>query len=328
MSGPLLFPFHDYWWFYGGFVIFVLVMLALDLGVFHRKAHTVGFREAATWSAVWISLGLLFNLGLWWYARGQFGVAIGDRVALEFLTGWLIEYSLSVDNVFVIALILTYFAIPPGLQHRVLFYGILGALVFRALFIAVGSVLMQYHWVVVGAGVFLVFTGLKMAWAGEQKPDPARNPVLRLLRRLLPVSPDLQGQAFLVRKEGILHATPLLVALVMVEMSDIVFAIDSVPAIYAITSEPLLVFTSNIFAILGLRSLYFLLAGVMDRFWALKYALAAILVFVGLKMTWLNGIYGPKIPILWSLAVIGACLAAGAMLSLLWRRGSEPQDPA
>lgn len=327
MDGARLFPFAEYWWFYGGFLLFVLGVLALDLGVFHRQAHVVKIKEAATWSVVWITLALTFNVLLWQYASGQFGSEVGRQVGLEFLTGYLIEKALSVDNVFIFALVFSFFAIPAQLQHRVLFYGILGALIFRALFIAAGSVLMEYQWIVWLAGGFLIITGIKMAFAGETKLEPERNPVMRLLKRLMPVTPTLEGQAFFVRKTGILHATPLFIALVFVELSDIIFAIDSVPAIFAITKEPLIVFTSNVFAILGLRALYFLLAGIMDRFWALKFGLAAILVFVGVKMLGevIPGFHNlldekGKFPVAWSLSIIGGVLALSAAVSLRFPR--------
>jgi tellurite resistance protein TerC len=318
---PVLMPFVDWWWLYGTFTLGVLALLALDLGVFHRQAHEVRFREALTWSVVWVALAGAFNLWLWWYASQRFGAETGGRLGLEFLAGYLIEKALSVDNVFVFALVFTAFAIPPALQHRVLFYGILGALVFRALFIAAGSALMDYRWVVVAAGVFLVLTGIKMMVMGGKPADPRASPALRVLRRFLPVSDRLDGQRFLVREggSGRLMATPLLAALAVIEVADVVFAIDSVPAIFAITREPLIVFTSNVFAILGLRAMFFLLAGVMDRFWALVYALGAILVFVGLKMAWLNQAFGGKFPIWWSLGIIAALLVAGVAVSLLRR---------
>jgi len=324
-----MFPFAEYWWLYAAFTGGVLVLLALDLGVFHRDAHEVGFREAATWSAVWVSLALAFAVGLYRYTLWRLpqdprvaGVAGFDaeatawRLTLEYLTGFLVEKTLSIDNVFVFVLIFGYFAIPPKYQHQVLFYGILGALVFRAFFIALGSVLVQFHWVLWLFGAFLVFTGLKMLFAPEKGLDPDRNPVIRLFRRLVPITPRLHGQRFFVREAGVLAATPLLVALLFVEITDIIFAVDSVPAIYALTSEPLIVFTSNIFAILGLRALYFLLGGVVTRFHMLKHALALVLIFVGLKMAWLNDLYGGKFPIGASLAIIGALIAGGIVLSL------------
>ncbi len=313
----LLFPFAAYWPFYAGFTALVLLLLAVDLGVFHRQAHAVGFRESLVWSIVWVSLALAFNYGFYLYAVQQHGADVGARVALEFLTGYVVEKSLAVDNIFVFLLVFSYFAIPLQYQHRILFYGIIGALVFRAIFIALGSVLMQYQWVVWVFGGFLLLTGAKMLLAPDRQMDPGRNPALRLFRRMMPVTPDLHGQSFVVRLGGRWHATPLLVALVFLEMSDIIFAVDSVPAIFALTREPLIVFTSNVFAILGLRAMYFLLAGAVDRFYLLKYALALILVFVGLKMVWLNEWFGGKFPIEWSLGIIGLLLSFAMIGSLL-----------
>jgi tellurite resistance protein TerC len=334
---PTLFPFTDYWWFYALFTLGVLALLALDLGVFHREAHEVRFTEALTWSVVWVGLALAFAWGFWQYAQWKFpqdprllaagvtaveAAALADRAGLEFLTGFVIEKSLSVDNIFVFVLVFGYFAIPPKYQHRVLFFGILGALLFRVVFIALGSVLLQWQWVIWLFGAFLVLTGLKIIFVPEKPLDPERNPVIRLLRRLLPVTSGLRGDRFLLRENGLLHATPLLVALVFIEVSDIVFAIDSVPAIFALTREPLIVFTSNVFAILGLRALFFLLAGAMHRFRYLKYGLGLILVFVGLKMAWLNDAFGGKFPVAWSLGIIGAILAAAMTVSWLCSRSS------
>lgn len=312
----LLFPFAEYWWFYAGFTVFVLALLAVDLGVFHRSPHSVSFRESLTWSAIWIALALAFNYGFFLYASAQHGPELGRQFGLEFLTGYIVEKSLAVDNIFVFVLVFSYFAIPPKYQHRVLFFGILGALVFRAAFIAVGAALMQYHLVVILFGVFLILTGVKMLVMPERDLEPDKNPVVRLLRRFMPVTPALHDQRFLVRLKGRMHATPLFVALVMLEVSDIIFAVDSVPAIFAVTREPLIVFTSNVFAILGLRSMYFLLAGAVERFHLLKYGLALILVFVGVKMVWLNNLFDGKFPITWSLGVIGALLAASIGASL------------
>jgi tellurite resistance protein TerC len=328
-----LFPFSEYWWFYIGFVGLVLLLLALDLGVFHRKAHTVSFREAAIWTAVWITLALLFNLLLYQYALWKFPhdtrlmavpgfdpQAAAWRVSLEYLTGYLIEKALSVDNIFVFVMVFRYFAIPAKYQHRVLFYGILGALVFRAIFVALGAALMKYHWVVLAFGVFLIFTGFKIFFAKQNAVDPEKNLLLRLLRRVLPVTHELRGPDFFTRVHDRLYATPLLVGLVFLEGTDIVFAVDSVPAIFAITSEPLIVFTSNIFAVLGLRALYFMLAGAVDKFHLLQYGLGVVLIFVGLKMVWLNDLYGGKFPITVSLGVIALVLAMSVALSLLFPR--------
>jgi tellurite resistance protein TerC len=332
MPAYSLFPFAEYWWFYALFTGAVLGLLALDLGVFHRDAHEVRFKEAATWSVVWISLALLFCFALWQYADWKFpqdprllaagmtaaeASQLADRTALEFLTGFVIEKSLSVDNIFVFVVVFSYFAIPAKYQHRVLFYGILGALVFRIIFISLGAALMQFHWVIWVFGAFLILTGIKILFAPEKPIEPDKNPIIRLLRRAVPVTPALEGDKFLLRKSGVWHATPLFVALVFIELSDIVFAVDSVPAIFAITKEPLIVFTSNVFAILGLRALYFLLAGVMHKFWALKYGLGVILVFVGLKMIWLNDAFGGKFPVTWSLGIIAGILAAAVAASLM-----------
>jgi tellurite resistance protein TerC len=326
MNPITLFPFADYWWFYGLFTLFVLALLALDLGVFHRKAHAVGVKEAFIWTTVWVSLALAFCAGLYYYAQWKFPLdprligldhaALARQTGLEFLAGYVIEASLSVDNIFVFVVVLGYFAIPPQYQHRVLFYGILGALFFRAIFISLGAVLMQFHWVIYLFGGFLILTGIKILFAPEKPIEPDKNPVLRLLRRLMPVTTELHGNKFLVRANGLWHATPLLVCLVFIEVSDIVFAVDSVPAIFALTREPLIVFTSNAFAILGLRSLYFLLAGVMHKFRFLKYGLGLVLTFVGLKMVWLNEAFGGKFPIAWSLGIIGALLATSIAASL------------
>lgn len=335
-----LFPFADYWWFYVGFTAFVLLLLALDLGVFHRQAHEVSFREAATWSVVWVALALLFNFLLYQYALWKFPqdprlLAIPGfdpsgaawRVSLEFLTGYIVEKSLSVDNIFVFVLVFGYFAIPAKYQHRVLFYGIVGALIFRAIFIALGSALMQYHWVVVLFGAFLTFTGIKMMFAPEKGVEPDKNLLIRLFRRFVPTTSELHGQRFFVRSDGVLRATPLFVSLLFLEATDIIFAVDSVPAIFALTSEPLVVFTSNIFAILGLRALYFMLAGAIDKFHLLKYGLAVVLIFVGLKMVWLNDLFGGKFPISLSLGIIGAVIAASVVFSLMFPKAHpEAED--
>lgn len=296
------------WWLWTGFIVFVLAMLALDLGVFHRKAHEVRFKEALGWSVVWVSLALLFNVGVWqWF---------GPTKGLEFLTGYLIEKALSVDNIFVFVVLFNFFGVPAAYQHRVLYWGILGALLFRALFIALGAFLLQFHWVMYVFGAFLVVTGLKIIFGPDKPVDPADNVVLKALKRWLPLTHDLHGPHLFARENGRLLGTPLLLALVFIEVSDVVFAIDSVPAIFAITREPLIVFTSNICAILGLRALFFLLAGAVGKFHLLKYGLGLVLVFVGLKMAWLNGAFGGKFPIAWSLGIIAALLAASIGLSL------------
>lgn len=344
----ILFPFADYWWLYAGFTVFVLAMLALDLGVFHRDAHEVSFKEASAWSVVWVVLALLFNVVFWFYASWRLpqvdpltiqaaGFASAEVAArdlsLQFLTGYVVEKSLSIDNIFVIVMIFSYFAIPAKYQHRVLFYGIIGALIFRAIFIALGSWLMAINWVVWIAGAFLVFTGIKMIFAPEKGLEPEKNPVMRLMRKFVPITSDYDGQKFFTRLPkpnppasagGPWHATPLFVALVFVEFTDVVFAIDSVPAIFALTKEPLIVFTSNIFAILGLRALYFLLAGLADKFHLLKFGLGIVLIFVGLKMVWLNDAFGGKFPITWSLGIIGGVIGLSVILSLCFPKRPLP----
>lgn len=335
MIDVLLFPFAEYWWFYAGFTVFVLVVLALDLGVFHREAHEVSAREAATWSVVWVVLALVFNYCFYRYAlwhlpqvpalAGMDHAQLAKDSGLEFLAGYVVEKALAVDNVFVFVAVFSYFAIPARLQHRVLFYGILGALVFRALFISIGSVLMQYHWIVVIFGAFLIITGIKILFLPEKPIEPERNPLIRLVRRFVPIWPKIEGDSFWLRRDGVLYATPLLVALVFIEFSDIIFAIDSVPAIFALTNEPLIVFTSNIFAILGLRAMYFLLASAVQYFQYLKYGLGIILVFVGLKMVWLNQAFDGKFPITWSLAIIGTLLAVSMVVSVAARRDGRAE---
>jgi tellurite resistance protein TerC len=314
----MLFPFAEYWTWYLAFTVGVLVVLAIDLGIFHRQAHVVSFRESVAWSVVWISLALVFNYGLYQYALTQFPPEVAERVGLEFLTGYLVEKSLAVDNIFVFVLVFSYFAVPLQYQHRVLFYGIIGALVFRAIFIALGSVLMQYSAVVLAFGIILIVSGLKMMFKPNEQVDPDKNPMIRLFRRFMPVTKDLHGQSFFVKLGNVWHATPLFIALLFLELSDIIFAVDSVPAIFAITAEPFLVFTSNVCAILGLRAMYFMLAGAVERFHLLHYGLALILIFVGLKMVWLNDAFGGKFPIEWSLGIIAALLATATLASLVF----------
>jgi tellurite resistance protein TerC len=326
----ILFPFYDYWWFYAGFTTFVLVVLALDLGVFHKKAHEVGFKEASIWTTVWISLALVFNYLFYLYAQYRFSTherytsiigfdpeAQAKSSALEFLTGFVVEKSLAIDNIFVFAVVFAYFRIPKMYQHRVLFWGILGALVFRGIFIAMGSVLMQYHWLVIFFGSLLILTGFKMYFAGTKPQDLENNFMVRQLKKVFRVHPQVEGQKFFFKKDGRTYVTPLFLALVFLELSDIIFAVDSVPAIFALTKEPLIVFTSNIFAILGLRSMYFMLAGVMDRFIYIKYGLASVLVFVGLKMVWLNDAFGGKFPVNWSLGIIALLIGSSIVASII-----------
>lgn len=313
-----LFPFAEYWWFYGGFLIFVLIMLALDLGVFNRKAHVVSFKEASIWSVVWVTLALTFNFLFYQYASAKFGADIGRQVGLEFLTGYILEYSLSVDNIFVFVLVFSYFGIPPKYKHRVLFYGILGALIFRAIFIGLGSALMQFHWIIYVFGAFLIITGIKMFFSNDEKIEPEKNFLIRIFRKFMPVTHEIDGKNFFIKKNGVRYATPLFIALLFLEATDIIFAVDSVPAIFGVTREPLIVFTSNIFAILGLRSMYFMLAGVINKFYLLKYGLAIVLVFVGLKMVWLNPLFDGHFPITWSLGIILGTIAVSIIASLIF----------
>ena len=318
-----LFNFADYWWFYSIFLIFVLFMLALDLGVFNRTAHVVSFKEATVWSIVWVTLALTFNFFLYNYASAKFGAETGQRLGLEFLTGYILEYSLSIDNIFIFVLVFSYFRIPAEYKHRVLFYGILGALFFRAFFIAIGSALMQFHWVIYLFGGFLILTGIKMFFTNHEEIEPEKNFLIRLVKKFIPVTHEIKGKDFFVRKDKVLHATPLFIALLFLEATDIIFAVDSVPAIFAVTSEPLIVFTSNIFAILGLRSMYFMLAGVIDKFHLLKYGLALVLVFVGLKMVYLNDAFGGKFPISYSLGFIAGVIALSVIASLIFPKKIE-----
>ncbi|MEP6900137.1 MAG: TerC family protein [Actinomycetota bacterium] len=318
-----LFPFADYWWFYGGFLIFVLIMLTIDLGIFNRRAHIVSFKEATLWSIVWVALALIFNFIFYQYTTAKFGPEIGYQTALEFLTGYVLEYSLSIDNIFVFVLVFSYFGIPAKYKHRVLFYGILGALFFRAIFIALGSALLQFNWIIYIFGGFLILTGLKMFFSSSEEIEPEKNFLIRIFRKFMPVTHEIDGKSFFILKNGIRHATPLFIALLFLEASDIIFAVDSVPAIFAVTDEPLIVFTSNIFAILGLRSMYFMLAGVINKFYLLKYGLAIVLVFVGLKMVWLNPFYGGHFPISWSLLFILGTILLSVLASLIFPAKTE-----
>src|SRR5512136_980701 len=303
----------DQIWLWIGFNVFVLAMLALDLGVFHRKAHVVSFKESITWTVVWVTLALLFNVGVWHF--------YGSEKALEFFTGYLIEKSLSVDNVFVFALLFSYFAVPAKYQHKVLFWGILGALIMRAIMIALGAALItRFTWVIYIFGAFLILTGIKMVVKREEEIHPERNPVVRWFKKLMPVTADYREDKFFVREKGLRMATPLFVVLLLVEFSDLIFAVDSIPAIFAVTTDPFIVYTSNVFAILGLRSLYFALAGVMNKFHYLKIGLGVVLSFVGVKMLLAHTPY--KIDTLISLAVVAGILSLSIVASLL--RPAQP----
>ena len=330
MQDVLLIPFADYWWAYGIFVAAVLGIIAFDLGAFGKAGATVTLRQAAIRSVVFVLLALAFALGLYQFLLHELphrpelvGLAhqtLARDATLEFLAGYVVEYALAIDNVFVFVAVFSYFAVPPQYQQKVLFYGILGALLFRALFIAIGSVLMQYHFVVVIFGVFLIATGLKILFLSEKPMDPANNPVIKLVRRMVPVTADFRGDALWTRIDGRLWVTPLFVALVFIEFSDVIFAVDSVPAIFALTNEPFIVFTSNVFAILGLRSLFFVLQSMVQAFRFLKYGLGVILLFVGAKMVWLNEAFDGKFPIAWSLAIIGAIIAVSILASIVANR--------
>jgi len=306
-------------WMWAVFIAFVLVMLALDLFVFGgNKAHKVSVKEAGTWTLAWVSLALLFNIGLWWHLNGTVGPEIADRKALEFLTGYLIEWSLSVDNVFVFLLIFTAFHVPAEYQRRVLIFGVLGAIVLRAVMILAGAwVVKEYSWVLYIFGVFLVITGMRMLVMAEKKPDLEKNPVLKFARRHLRIAEGDHGEKFSVMKNGVRYFTPLFLVLIMIEVTDLVFAVDSIPAIFAITTDPFIVFTSNIFAIMGLRALYFLLADVADRFHLLKYGLAMVLTFIGTKMLiapWYH------VPVAASLAIVAVLIGTSVVASLIATR--------
>ena len=306
-------------WMWAAFIAFVLVMLALDLFVFGgKKAHKVGIREAAVWSLVWVSLALLFNAGLWWHLHDTVGKEIADRKALEFFTGYLIEKSLSVDNVFIFLLIFSSFHVAAEYQRRVLIYGVLGAIAMRAVMILAGAWLVrEFSWILYIFGFFLVVTGMRMLVMAEKQPDLEKNPLLKFARRHLRISEDHHGEAFTVTKDGVRYFTPLFLVLILIEASDLVFAVDSIPAIFAITTDPFIVFTSNIFAILGLRALYFLLADVADRFHLLKYGLAMVLAFIGAKMLiapWYH------MPVAASLSIVTVLISASVIASLIATR--------
>lgn len=304
----------DQTWLWVGFNVFVLIMLALDLGVFHRKAHVVTVKESISWTVVWIALAMVFNVWIWQH--------FGPEKGLEFFTGYVIEKSLSVDNVFVFALLFSYFAVPPLYQHKVLFWGVLGALVMRAIMIVLGAVLItKFSWIIYIFGAFLLLTGIKMVVKKEEEIHPENNPVVRWFKKFMKVTPDYRGDKFFVRENGILMATPLFVVLLLVEISDLIFAVDSIPAIFAVTKDPFIVYTSNVFAIMGLRSLYFALAGVMDKFHYLKIGLGFVLTFVGIKMLLVHTPY--KIDTVLSLGVIVGILAVSVIASLMKPKKEE-----
>jgi tellurite resistance protein TerC len=307
-------PQQLFWWI--GFHAFVFLMLALDLGVFHRKSHTVSMREALTWSGVWVTLALMFNIGVYYF--------IGHESALEFLAGYLLEESLSVDNLFIFLLVFSYFKVPADYQHKVLFWGIIGALIMRATFIGVGTVLIaQFHWVLYLFGVFLVITGIRMAFDKGDEVNPENNLLVRGFRRFFPVTDKYDGSNFFTMENGKRHATLLFIVLLIVEATDILFAVDSIPAVFAVTQDPFIVYTSNIFAILGLRSLYFALAGVMNLFHYLKFGLSIILTFIGVKMLIMD-FY--KIPIALALGFVVFVLIASIVASKIFPKASVPEE--
>jgi len=289
---------------WAGFNILVLIMLAIDLGIFHRKDHRISVKEGIVWSIIWVIVALIFNVGYYFWQ--------GHEKALQFFTGYLIERSLSIDNIFVFLMLFTFFAVPQKYQYKVLFWGILGALIMRGLFIGVGALLIaKFHWIIYIFGAFLIYTGFKMGVAGDQEVKPEKNPIIRFVRKFMRITPDYRNGHFFVRENGKLFGTPLFVVLVAVETTDVIFAFDSIPAIFAITLDPFIVYTSNVFAILGLRALYFAIAGLMDIFYYLKYGLSAILIFVGVKML-ISGYY--KLPDWVALTVVGGLL----LVSILW----------
>jgi len=302
-------------WLWAGFAGVVVIALLVDLVLMrHGGAHRVTFKEALYWSLGWIGLALLFNAGLWWYVNETAGVAMANKVGLEFLTGYLVEKSLAVDNIFVFLMLMSYFAVPEEQRQRVLVIGILGAIVLRSILIFAGAALLaHFHWLLYVFGAFLLLTGVKMWFAAGKEPDLERNPVLRWMRGHLPLSPDYHGEAISVVRDGKRWYTPLFVVLVLIGVTDVIFAVDSIPAIFAITADPFIVLTSNVFAVLGLRAMFFLLAGMADRFHLLPYGLAVVLAFIGTKMLLIDVF---KIPVLWSLAGVAAILGVTIALSL------------
>ncbi len=304
------------WWMWAGFFVFVVLMIAADLLLLGGgRTHRVSVREALGWSLVWIALALAFNALLWWYLDGTVGRDIANDKATEFFTGYLIEKSLAVDNIFVWLMLFGYFAVPPEFQRRVLLYGVLGAVVMRTVMILVGAWLIaQFHWILYLFGAFLLATGAKMLWFADHQPDLEKNPVLKWMRGHMKITEQLEGERFFVLREGVRYATPLFLVLVLVEVTDLIFAVDSIPAIFAITEDPFIVLTSNVFAILGLRAMYFLLADFASRFSLLKVGLALVLMFIGAKMLVVEFV---KIPVAWSLGVVAAILAVSVIASLL-----------
>ena len=301
---------------WGGFAVMVVVALLVDLVLMRSGGpHKVTFKEAAYWSLGWVALALLFNAGLWWYLTETAGSVVANRVGLEFLTGYLVERSLAVDNIFVFLMVFTYFSVPEEQRQRVLIIGILGAIVLRTIMIFAGAVLLtKFHWLLYVFGVFLLFTGIKMWLAAGKAPDLEANPALRWMRKHLALTPQYHGNALVVRENGKRWYTPLFVVIMLIAITDVIFAVDSIPAIFAITSDPFIVLTSNVFAVLGLRAMFFLLAGMADRFHLLPYGLALVLAFIGSKMLLIDVL---KIPVLVSLGVVVAIIGATVVASLL-----------
>lgn len=298
------------------FTLFIVAMLAIDLGIFNRKDHEVKVKEALVWSGVWVGLALVFNIGVYFWK--------GQETAIQFFTGYVVEKSLSIDNIFVFLQVFAYFSVPAIYQHKILFWGVLGAIVMRAIFIVAGVALIgKFHWIIYVFGAFLVFTGIKMVFTKDKEVHPEKNPLIRLLRRFMPISNDYEGGKFLIMRNGIIMATPLMAVLLVIETTDVIFAVDSIPAILAITTDPFIVFSSNLFAIMGLRSLFFALAGVIKRFHYIHYGLAAILAFVGVKML-VSEFY--KLPSAAALAAVAAILSLSMIASVLWPRQSQEAE--
>lgn len=319
MTAPV-FPFAGYWWLYVAFTALIIALLSIDLSL-DSRGRTPSVRRAFYSLVVWVSLALVFCLALSLFASARYGSALGRQVGLEFLTGYVIEESLSIDNMFVFALLFRYFAVPSDYQHKVLFYGVLGAIVFRGIFIAIGTALVRFEWVVIAFGVVLIASGLRLALGrDEHRVAPGDNLAVRFLRRWLPVTPQLHGSRLLIRQNGTCYATPLLIVLLSLESTDIIFATDSVPAVLGVTRDPFIVYSSNIFAVLGLRAMFFLLSGALERFHILKHGLAIVLAFVGLKMVWFDRLFGGRMPIGFSLAIIAVVIVGSIVLSLLFPR--------
>lgn len=327
----IIYPFSDYWTVYVFFIFLVTLVLFLDLGFFHKKEHTMTWKESVIWSIFWVGLALVFNYGLYRYTAfklsndsdflmipGSNAMQQAKQTALEFLTGFLLEKILSIDNIFVFVMVFRLFSIPDNFQHKILFYGILGAFLFRAIFIGLGSLVLKYKFMLIIFGIFLILIGLKSLFIKEKPIDANDNKVLKFLSCFFKIKHQVDKPVFFIKEQGVLYVTPLFIALMMIECADVVFAIDSVPAIFAITKEPLIVFTSNIFAILGVRAIYFLILPIMDYFYYIKYGLGIILVFIGSKMIWLNDYFGGHFPVSWSLSFIIGTILICISLSLLW----------